>query len=52
MRDKAAAAAKVLSIRIPNKNPYSLRYFPGNIFPVEMDVDGGLDNTFSIWNIF
>ena len=40
--DKAAAAAKFSSIRIPVRTPIADATW-GNIFPIEIYVDGGLD---------
>ena len=45
--DKAAAAAKFSSIRIPVRTPIADATW-GNIFPIEIYVDGGLD----IINVF
>ena len=47
MGDKAAAAAKFSSIRIPVRTPIADATW-GNIFPIEIYVDGGLD----IINVF
>ena len=42
--DKAAAAAKFSSIRIPVRTPIADATW-GNIFPIEIYIDGGLDIT-------